>query len=115
MGVYIKGLEMPKAGLSTTINIHADGTVYVYGTYPTETHKAVPVPPHGDLIDRDALMDSDGDLWDGMWGWSGVQIANAPTIIGAEEVFGQHTDTAGNFHWCGTHSGEHKIKVEECE
>jgi hypothetical protein len=30
-----------------------------------------------------------------------------------EEVYGQYTDTAGNFHWCGTHSGEHTIKAEE--
>lgn len=38
-----------------------------------------------------------------------------PVIIPAEEVYGQYTDTAGNFHWCGTHSGEHTIKAEECE
>jgi hypothetical protein len=31
----------------------------------------------------------------------------------AEEVYGQHTDTAGNFHWCGVHSGEHTVKEEE--
>lgn len=50
-----------------------------------QVEHSVPVPPHGRLIDADALMDSDGDLWDGMWGWSGVQIANAPTIIPSEE------------------------------
>lgn len=33
----------------------------------------------------------------------------------AEEVYGKYTDTAGNYHWCGTHSGEHKIKKEEGE
>lgn len=33
----------------------------------------------------------------------------------AEEVYGQYTDTAGNFHWCGTHSGEHTLKAEEGE
>lgn len=56
MSLYIKGLEMPKAGMSTTINIHADGTVYVYGTYQTELHKAARVPPHGRLIDADAMI-----------------------------------------------------------
>lgn len=84
MGVYIKGMEMPKS--FKDIRIYADGRIvskslYMYGE---EIATAVPVPPHGDLIDRDALMDSDGDLWDGMWGWSGVQIANAPTIIPAD-------------------------------
>lgn len=32
-----------------------------------------------------------------------------------EKVFGQYTDTAGKFHWCGTHSGEHTIKTEDGE
>lgn len=38
-------------------------------------------------------------------------IDNAPTVI-EEEVYGQYTDTAGNYHWCGTQSGEHTIKTE---
>ena len=29
----------------------------------------------------------------------------------AEEVYGQHTDTAGNIHWVGTRSGEHVFKA----
>lgn len=33
----------------------------------------------------------------------------------AEEVYGKYTDTAGNFHWCGTHSGEHTVETEEGE
>ena len=45
----------------------------------------------------------------------GCQIHIDPTIIEAEEVYGQYTDTAGNFHWCGTHSGEHTIRAEESE
>lgn len=56
MSILIKGMEMP-ADSSRTITIHSDGSVYVYGAYPTELHRAVPVPtPHGDLIDRDALI-----------------------------------------------------------
>lgn len=30
-----------------------------------------------------------------------------------EEVYDQYTDTAGNLHWTGTHSGKHTIKAEE--
>ena len=56
MSLLIEGMDMPKAGMCTTINIHSDGTTYVYGTYPTEIHKAFSVPPHGKLIDADHLI-----------------------------------------------------------
>lgn len=59
MGIYIKGMEMPKAGNWKTIRIYYDGTCaepnlqgdcrYMQGC------EAIPVPPHGDLIERDAL------------------------------------------------------------
>ena len=89
----------------------------------------IPVPPHGDLIDRDALRqsmyheafetDSPMQKWDsGCWirykMFERMEEA-APTIIPAEEVYGQFTDTAGNLHWTGTHSGEHIIPAEEGE
>lgn len=55
MTILIKGIEMPSKGCKT-INIHADGTVYVHGAYPTDLHKAIPIPtPHGRLIDADKL------------------------------------------------------------
>ena len=91
--ILIKGMGMPKdiePGLVIEFADGIDGKRYArlyhyqHGGL-TEWCEAVPVPPHGDLIDRDVLIGSDGDLWDGMWGWSGVQIANAPTIIPAEE------------------------------
>lgn len=50
MGVYIKGMEMPTKGYRLIL-VHADGTVQ---TTDGET-TAISVPPHGDLIDRDAL------------------------------------------------------------
>ena len=85
MGIYLPNMEMPRKG--QMLVIFPDGTSYVCFNGMRERltqTTAVPVPPHGDLIDRDDLMDSDGDLWDGMWGWSGVKIANAPTIIPAD-------------------------------
>ena len=57
MGVYIKGMEMPKDGHWGTVSIpfyiHGDGSVsdskgHIIGS-------AVHIPPHGDLVDRDVL------------------------------------------------------------
>ena len=101
MGVYIKGMEMPTSCRTCHLKMNCDDCegwecvcvplhqqIGYLDDLLTDKRRddcpLVPVPPHGDLIDRDVLMDSDGDLWDGMWGWSGVQIANAPTIIQAE-------------------------------
>lgn len=32
-----------------------------------------------------------------------------------EEVYNKYTDTAGNLHWTGTHSGKHVVKAKEGE
>lgn len=48
MGIYIENMEMPKFG-GKIITIYADGRVLYDGGYI----KAVPVPPHGDLISRE--------------------------------------------------------------
>ncbi len=60
MGVYIEGMEMPTKE-NAVILITPSGDVWMIGDMPNEdTHlvkaKAVPVPPHGRLIDADALM-----------------------------------------------------------
>ena len=59
MGVYIN-MEMPKSRgeYDLRLYIDSDGTATVEGSYcrfEGEPFEAVPVPPHGDLIDRDAL------------------------------------------------------------
>lgn len=119
MSVLVKGIEMPK-------NCDNCWALDEYGDYPrcriTEEQRGynfpirekrmddcpfVPVPLHGRLIDADDFFRSFPELIP-------YEFA-APTIIQAEEVYGQYTDTAGNFHWCGTHSGEHTIKAEEGE
>ena len=59
MGVYVKGMEMPKDGYRQVF-IDSNGTVTWFnngadGPNTMYKAKAFPVPPHGDLIDRDAL------------------------------------------------------------
>ena len=59
MGVYIKGMEMPtscRACLYSRTDIrNVDWCVLTEKDLPCEC-PLVPVPPHGDLIDRDALI-----------------------------------------------------------
>lgn len=75
MSVLIKGLPMPK-GTVMTINIWADGHVYILGKNPMILHDAaIELPDHGDLIDRDALNATDS------WEWI---RHDAPVVIPAE-------------------------------
>ena len=89
MGIYIHGVEMPKDGEMLCINIYPDGKVCIdLDLECTQIATAVPVPPHGDLIARDALYTelakrkSYGELS----AKSALRaVANAPTIIPASE------------------------------
>ncbi len=62
MGVYIKGMEMPRHGHTITITIVGSGQAYVeyFDCRPhveeTIEYTAVPVPEHGRLIDADVLI-----------------------------------------------------------
>ena len=53
MGVYISGLEIPPKGKGAVVILCSSGAVYSGGQ---KVGTAVPVPPHGRLIDADALM-----------------------------------------------------------
>ena len=53
MGLYIN-MEMPK-DKEIFLRIDEKGEAYVYGSYPTKLYKAEPLPPHGRLVDADAL------------------------------------------------------------
>ena len=53
MGVYIKGIEMPTGNDELRLIIHSNGQVIISHQTYYEEAEAVPVPPHGDLIDRD--------------------------------------------------------------
>lgn len=93
MGVYIKGMKKPK-------NCHE----CVFGKYEvcainisvekkdTITHSCplVDVPPHGRLIDADALIKTDNMvdkmmMFGGQYVYTESEIDNAPTVIPAEE------------------------------
>ena len=104
MSVYIKGMKMPKDGTYNIVHIYSDGRVSMpfwgKGMQIVQGVNAIPIPPHGRLVDADALDDAFTELrWDGEglahWGdrneWclSGNEVEelfnNAPTIIPAED------------------------------
>lgn len=106
MSVLVKGMEMPKhcreccleaegyfcwAFEATRKDTDAWNNTQYYGDTETlpEWCPLVPVPPHGDLIDRDALMlrvNMHGTNKFGMLDEDIRQFVNAaPTIIQAEE------------------------------
>ena len=113
MGVYIKGMEMPKNCFDCPCYHHkvddgyydyeicgASGTVFNDGYSSVTGHKdhivpfkerldncpLVPVPPHGRLVDADAIgMNYIYIRDDGMKIYTQRAIDNAPTIIPAEE------------------------------
>ena len=92
MGLYIPDLRLPADGdFELWIAVRKDGsfTYNVRGGWQDGKQKAVPVPPHGDLIDRDALLkkcefvctDDDEDIRAVRYSI----IENAPTVLEAEE------------------------------
>ena len=107
MSIYIKGMEMPKEGF-VEILIRDDGTVQqtgqsyridgtdYYTPYVGEMpviYKAVPVPPHGRLIDADKIGLTNFEIilcqkWNPFKNALEMlleKIENAPTIIPASE------------------------------
>jgi len=96
MGVYIKGMEMPKRGESClVITIMPDGGIYnnVYDASfrVNQIGEAVPVPPHGRLVDADKLTEEiQLFIKENMLSHDDARallatIDDAPTIIPAEE------------------------------
>ena len=83
MGVYIEGMEMPKSPV--LFCIHPDGKVVADLEGKWREYKAVPVPPHGDLIDRDPFVQFIKSHWDSSDQWFVEQLEARPTIIPAEE------------------------------
>ena len=86
MSILITGMEMPNKKNGAVLIIYPDGKC---AFEDGKTYQAVPVPPHGDLIERKAAYDS---LFSGMV-MTGFQSRAldcinefyVPTIIPAEE------------------------------
>lgn len=77
MGIYLPNMEMPK-DKPLTLVIYPDRTVA--NVYEDQRGTAVPVPPHGDLIDRDVLIQSkEIDSFGAVFA-----VAKAPTVIPAD-------------------------------
>lgn len=92
MSVLIKGMEMPKSCLNCRFHKSIYCTLTDICTNTAQGCPLVSVPPHGRLIDADALHYSririahpSGDIG----GWNAVvmsaEINNAPTIIPADK------------------------------
>lgn len=95
MSILINGMEMPKRQILAVINPNGLVEVLAGNTLIAE-FEAVPVPPHGDLIDRDALEEHDGWIRDSKYfseqsRHTHIQfvftndIIDAPTIIPADK------------------------------
>ena len=86
MGVYIKGMEMPTEQYGKmVITLYPNGHVAEYIGDIGRVWEAVPVPPHGRLIDADAFFDD--LLFPSKQFEQGMRelIGDAPTVIPAEE------------------------------
>lgn len=60
MSILIKGMKMPTDKV-LTINVWADGNVYILGENPMMLHDAaIELPDHGDLIDIEVLRNLTG-------------------------------------------------------
>jgi len=94
MGVYIKGMEMPTEQYGKmVITLYPNGHVAEYVGDIGRVWEAVPVPPHGRLIDANKIGLTDfeiilcqkGNPFKNALEMLLEKIENAPTIIPAEE------------------------------
>lgn len=87
MTILINGMEMPKDSEMLYINIYPSGKVTIgMDLRCKQIATAAPIPPHGRLIDADALeTDTEYDQYlDDFTSYSHEQIRMAPTIIPAD-------------------------------
>lgn len=91
MSILIKGMEMPNPGQIVLAEIDENGDVFAAydgGRTKLAQYKAVPVPPHGDLIERDAAYDKIAEQEGGNYvDMDAVDMGlnETPVIIPAEE------------------------------
>lgn len=89
MSLIIKGMEMPKKQICIILNPNGLVEVLDANNILLEEYQAIPVQPHGDLINRKTAYDS---LFSGMmmtgYQWRALDCISdfyVPTIIEAEE------------------------------
>ena len=89
MSILIKGIDMPKEKTISVV-IHPDGTAYaeyIFAGVCTEYLKdcvAVPVPAHGDLVERKAVLNTFSTHMNRTMHYVTIRDT-VPTIILAEE------------------------------
>lgn len=82
--ILIRGLSMPKeTGDLLCINIHPNGNVTINLDLECKpVAKAVELPPHGDLIDRDKIRYT--ELYGGVEVTAANRIDSLPVVVPAE-------------------------------
>lgn len=133
MSILIKGIEMPPSCWecwfqdcgNCVLNKHKVVDKCILEGRRDEDCPLIPVLDHGRLIDADAYEALIRGLGNREYRREHGTICDAikflhphyaPTIIPAEEqVYDKYTDTAGNLHWTGTHSGKHIFPAEQEE
>ena len=83
MSILIKGMKMPIEG--TVIAIYKLNDKFYASVHGTELCPLIEVPPHGRLIDADALESTLNKM--GIWGDARVKgfIKSIPTIIPSDK------------------------------
>ena len=106
MSIYIPGMEPPKP--DEVICIYNNGEARkcpLFEQKVIEVSVAIPVPEHGDLIDRDALVSEHAMT---AFDWNDViyvdDIKDAPAVIPAEDDTDFHTK--GHLHLGRVEEGE---------
>ena len=126
-GVYIKGMEMPKTWRDCCFSNGAAECKlqgYIICGMQSTVHPCplIPVPEHGRLIDESDVLnvlepvhkeEKAAIAWKHIYANEKYLLSKVPTIIPAsEEVYAKGYDTAGNYHWIGTQTGEHIIPAD---
>lgn len=97
MSILIKNMEMPKDGTFSIVHIYSDGhvsmPVWGKGMQIVSGIIAVPVPPHGRLVDADSMeKEVCGGCVHGKHKYANCidcALANAPTVIPTEQPKGE--------------------------
>lgn len=98
MSILIKGAVIPKGEFPILYAVYPDGHVTDAAGYEIKNGQAIEIPKHGDLVDRDAVIDKmcldyTAAERNGKLMYASVEVkqgfcdllTDAPTVIEAEE------------------------------